>query len=98
MSDRESRSCDVCGQEDDHPRHIIHAAATHPVTGEPLDLSIVRHIDCCRDAGCPDGSCHVVLDHAGSKRGSALIKHLEAKGDEIRGLMNEKLAAEGVEV
>lgn len=34
---RPTRGCNVCGQVDDHPRHV--------------DVNI-RHIDCCAAAGC----------------------------------------------
>jgi hypothetical protein len=93
MPDRESRVCDVCGQVDDHPRHIIHVAAGHPVTGAPMDLTVTRHIDCCQGAGCPDGSCDVVLGHAGAKRGPDLVAHLESEGAAIRNLMDQKIGA-----
>lgn len=35
-----------------------------------------RHMDCCREAGCPDGSCNVVTKGAEDLRGAKLIKHL----------------------
>ncbi len=35
-----------------------------------------RHMDCCREAGCPDGSCHLVAAGAEEKRGAALLAHL----------------------
>lgn len=35
-----------------------------------------RHLDCCRDAGCPDGSCYLYTRGAESKRGAALHSHL----------------------
>jgi hypothetical protein len=38
-----------------------------------------RHMDCCRAAGCPDGSCDVQTAGAETKRGAALLKHLMAK-------------------
>jgi len=41
--------------------------------------TIVRHMDCCRDVGCPDGSCGSVLDAAGGKTGDPLVKHLTAQ-------------------
>jgi hypothetical protein len=37
-----------------------------------------RHLDCCREAGCPDGSCDVQTAGAESKRGKALLAHLMA--------------------
>lgn len=42
--------------------------------------TVMRHMDCCRDAGCPDGSCDQVTAGATDKRGSALVKHLTSKG------------------
>lgn len=66
-SHRVERECAVCGQFDDHPRHVI---------GEPDNSTTLRHMDCCRDAGCPDGSCGEVTKGAESKRGAALVKHL----------------------
>ena len=41
-----------------------------------------RHMDCCRSAGGPDGTCHTVTAGAEDKRGSALLKHLVAKSKE----------------
>lgn len=35
-----------------------------------------RHMDCCREAGCPDGSCIVVTAGAEEKRGASLLAHL----------------------
>lgn len=40
-----------------------------------------RHMDCCREAGCPDGSCDAQTAGAESKRGGALLKHLAAKSE-----------------
>lgn len=36
----------------------------------------LRHMDCCREAGCPDGSCDYVTKGATDKKGAALIKHI----------------------
>jgi hypothetical protein len=36
----------------------------------------MRHMDCCREAGCPDGTCNEVTKGAEDKRGPALVKHL----------------------
>lgn len=38
-----------------------------------------RHLDCCREAGCPDGTCPKLTAGAESKRDGALLKHLTAK-------------------
>lgn len=36
----------------------------------------LRHMDCCREVGCPDGSCELVLAEANGAKGAALVKHL----------------------
>lgn len=38
--------------------------------------TIMRHMDCCREAGCPDGTCNEVTKGAEDKRGAALVRHL----------------------
>lgn len=35
-----------------------------------------RHMDCCREAGCPDGSCDQVTAGAEDLRGADLLAHL----------------------
>jgi len=35
-----------------------------------------RHMDCCREAGCPTGDCERTTQGAEDKRGAALLKHL----------------------
>lgn len=57
------RACDVCGQVDAGPRHI-----TAAVSGENLAPDTCRHFRCCARAGCPDGSCDVIMAEA--ERGS----------------------------
>jgi hypothetical protein len=61
-SDRVSRVCDVCGVEDAQSHHVQHVAFLHPVTNEPTDLSVSRHIQCCADTGCE--ICSVDVAHA----------------------------------
>jgi len=65
--ERPIRSCDLCGGEDNHPRHVIALAdgGTH-----------TRHMDCCREAGCPDGTCDEVTKGAEKLRGDELVQHL----------------------
>lgn len=55
----QSRGCDVCGQVDTGPRHI-----TATVSGENLAPDTCRHFACCARAGCPDGSCNVIMAEA----------------------------------
>lgn len=38
-----------------------------------------RHLDCCREAGCPDGTCVTQTAGAEDKRGADLLDHLAAK-------------------
>jgi len=38
--------------------------------------TIMRHMDCCRSLGCPDGTCNEVTAGAEDKTGNALLKHL----------------------
>lgn len=35
-----------------------------------------RHMDCCREAGCPTGTCGEQTAGAENKRGADLLKHL----------------------
>jgi hypothetical protein len=96
---RPMRICDVCGQVDDHPRHVIAYADGDGVTSPEVALkaielagplgvaaevmaqisdgsTIMRHMDCCRVVGCPDGTCAEVTAGAEDKTGNALLKHL----------------------
>lgn len=41
-----------------------------------------RHFDCCREAGCPDGTCNTQTAGAENKRGKALLTHLMNKAEE----------------
>ena len=40
------------------------------------DSTAYRHMDCCREAGCPDGTCDQMTAGAESLKGDALVKHL----------------------
>jgi hypothetical protein len=39
----------------------------------------MRHMDCCAENGCFDGSCGRTLAEAKDRRGNDLVKHLEGK-------------------
>lgn len=43
--------------------------------------TVMRHLDCCREAGCPDGTCDQVTSGAEDLRGDDLVQHL-TKGSE----------------
>lgn len=60
------RFCPLCKQADSDPRHVI--------SGD--DASVAKHMDCCREAGCPDGSCAIVTAGAEDLRGDSLRSHL----------------------
>ena len=66
-AERPVRGCDICGISDDHPRHVI---------GTADGGTLMRHMDCCREAGCPDGTCDEVTAGAEDLRGDELVQHL----------------------
>lgn len=52
-------------------------AAITAVVAQIQDTStIYRHMDCCREAGCPDGTCNQVTAGAEDLRGMDLVAHL----------------------
>ena len=53
------RVCAKCGQTDADPHHVQYVAFAHPVTGEPTDLTVTKHVDCCAEDGCPICSADV---------------------------------------
>jgi hypothetical protein len=62
--------CEACRQADDHPRH-------HHV--DENNRVVTLHIDCCAEAGCPDGSCDATLKESNNAHGSDLIAHVESR-------------------
>lgn len=48
-----------------------------------------RHLDCCREAGCPDGSCGLVTAGAEQLRGPDLLNHLMSAAQERIDLVND---------
>lgn len=80
--DRPIRFCPLCKQADDHPRHVV-------VNESP---DVARHLDCCRDAGCPDGTCNVVTDGAEGQTGADLLGHLTSLGDVSKSLSTHRKA------
>lgn len=43
------------------------------------NATIQKHMDCCRNDGCPDGTCDEVTKGAEDKSGADLVKHLTRK-------------------
>lgn len=105
---RPLRVCDLCGQVDDHPRHVIAGAmrdAFPRVADEVIEQVLAnapehergrllrelldtassdRHLDCCREAGCPDASCDLVTAGAEHLTGAELLEHLAANAEDIQ--------------
>lgn len=46
------------------------------------DTTTMRHMDCCREVGCPDGTCNQVTAGAENLRGSDLVGHLTNQNPE----------------
>lgn len=65
--DRPVRPCDVCGQEDTAPRH------QHQNND---GSNQIRHLDCCRDAGCPDGTCDEILVGSENAKNDDLVSYI----------------------
>lgn len=119
------RNCDVCGQVDDHPRHVfVGSPDTFPVNqghikavfdmdlsnedkaavvAQVTDTSVQqRHLDCCAQTGCPDGSCDKIISETlpkGYVKGDKLRKHLTSGAvDHVGDELNEaRVAAQGSE-
>ncbi len=68
--DRPERSCDVCGQVDDHPRHV------QQLRGR----AVARHLDCCAVQGCD--VCAATEKVTKGKRGSELLAVIQAGATE----------------
>lgn len=72
------------------------AAELEKLLGELLDTSSSdRHMDCCREADCPDGSCHLWTRGAEAKRGKALLTHLESLTEADVERLAREIIAEG---
>ncbi len=100
--DRPLRVCDICGQVDDHPRHVLSGGKGFPKPGNDILDKVIavappaergrlvnelldtgasdRHMDCCREAGCPTGDCNKQTVGAEQLRGTDLLGHLVSKG------------------
>lgn len=52
------RECDHCHQVDDASHHQV-------AVNSPDGLVVFsRHFRCCAENGCPDGSCHAILNRS----------------------------------
>jgi hypothetical protein len=49
----------------------------------------LRHMDCCAEAGCPDGSCNAIVEKAKGKQNDELVRfitngNVDGLGEELR--------------
>lgn len=83
MPDRISRECGACHVVDTHSHHVQFVAFEHPITKEPTDVSVTKHIQCCAASGCP--ICQTDVEFvAGALLGDASI------GDAFTAAMQSK--------
>lgn len=83
------------GPEDPNPTSPEIAKLAIENAGEHLEAIItqvrdvatqVKHMDCCRADGCPDGTCHLVTAGVEDLRGYDLVDHLVNRpGEVLRG-------------
>jgi hypothetical protein len=87
----------VCGQVDDHPRHVfvaepnafpynaeiargvLESVEDHDdllrILAEVQDTTVQhRHMDCCREAGCPTGDCDAMPEELKGLKGYELVE------------------------
>lgn len=69
----------VLANAEQYPEHRSRLLRELMDTGS-LDL----HKDCCRDAGCPTGTCAEELDEVGDLRGSELRDALTDRGQRLQ--------------
>jgi hypothetical protein len=86
---REDRTCAKCGLTDNHAHHVQYVAFAHPVTGEGMDLSVTKHVQCCAEDGCP--ICTVdIAEVSAHDIGDAFDEALQHRsGDHLRVLFEE---------
>lgn len=60
--ERIERTCIKCDLTDGHAHHVQFVAFTHPITGQSVDLSVTKHVQCCAEDGCE--VCQTAMTHA----------------------------------
>lgn len=71
------RGCVACGQQDDHPRHVIAAVAV--AGAKTVDF----HMDCHASMGCE--TCRAQISGADGAQGDELRTHLITLGEAHNG-------------
>lgn len=90
---RETRTCAKCGLSDSHAHHVQYVAFSHPVTGEGLDLSVTKHVQCCAEDGCP--ICSVDVTEAPTTDiGDAFTQFMQNKPEGTFRALYESVAVE----
>jgi hypothetical protein len=76
------RTCSKCGASDTEPHHVQYVALNHPVSGQGVDLSVSKHVQCCAEDGCP--ICSADVERAAQEGGdpSQLRDFLQHRPDD----------------
>ena len=90
VTEPEQRVCDKCSGTDG-PFHIQYVALIHPVTGDGVDMSVSKHIDCCAEDGCE--VCGTDVARA-TEDGTAIPEFVLARPDDHQQLLFDKFGIE----
>ncbi len=55
---------------------VANGASGQAITDAMDPTTQIRHLDCCAEAGCPDGTCNEQIAGAEGKTGRALLDHV----------------------
>ena len=92
--ERSIRECAACHVSDTHAHHVHYVAIQHPVTGEPLDLTVSKHVQCCAADGCE--ICATDVEFAVDKSiGADFTAHMQAKSPDHLAALSERHGIEG---
>jgi len=61
---------------------VQNGASGEAITQAMDPTTQIRHLDCCAQVGCPDGTCNELVDGADGKTGADLLAHLTQKGEQ----------------
>lgn len=94
---RETRTCAKCGVTDSEAHHVQYVAFSHPVTGEGMDLSVTKHVQCCAEDACP--ICSVDIEQAMSGNqdtsiGAAFTEYLQNRPSGALQALFERVSVE----
>ena len=84
------RTCSKCGASDTEPHHGQYVALCHPVSGEGVDLSVSKHVQCCAEDGCPICSADVERAAQEGADPSRLREFLQHRPADHQALLQEQ--------